>query len=541
MVYAELIHNPYLLKTDVIFNGQSPKINSQIEKHEHTMLKDWIDLVPEIFYDEMNGYDFDFNFTGTVPDFEEVKLAFQKAGVSQEQVRLFLKNELEDVDTKSREINLLVDWLRSHVNRRFDWERFWEENRELLEGKYTYIVIRGTVPESMPPQISVESVGSADELQGTLLTNTPILFTVDEESMAQFRKDLVSILARKDVCQKQLFFLFRSVYNQEQTARVISDLGVIAPQIVTKTDDERIIHYLQNYPITEYIREVIRVMEKEVQKISQILEAESRQSELKNADIHARIERLEHDLSELKQADNHFAERDNFNTPPKFAEQLDILEERIRKWRNRKTKVTGDHEAEIAAGEYDCELKKYMNSFLDAMQKESENICSEIMENARKIYEMPGMDCEYTPADISCESPCAPMIPSLAEELVEMKEITYEESKNDLLNLFLKTSAKEEKKPVRVVTCYYEKWRNKAVSVFIPAARLYLQEYTDLLREYYDQLSEKFHLHLTELIQKTSEEKEKVSARLSDDDRKLQEDHDWLNTVKDQLFQIERG
>ena len=133
------------------------------------------------------------------------------------------------------------------------------------------------------------------------------------------------------------------------------------------------------------------------------------------------------------------------------------------------------------------------------------------------------------------------MIPSLAEELVEMKEITYEESKNDLLNLFLKTSAKEEKKPVRVVTCYYEKWRNKAVSVFIPAARLYLQEYTDLLREYYDQLSEKFHLHLTELIQKTSEEKEKVSARLSDDDRKLQEDHDWLNTVKDQLFQIERG
>ena len=109
------------------------------------------------------------------------------------------------------------------------------------------------------------------------------------------------------------------------------------------------------------------------------------------------------------------------------------------------------------------------------------------------------------------------------------------------MNLFLKTSAKEEKKPVRVVTCYYEKWRNKAVSVFIPAARLYLQEYIDLLREYYDQLSEKFHLHLTELIQKTSEEKEKVSARLSDDDRKLQEDHDWLNTVKDQLFQIERG
>ena len=34
MISAELQHNPYLLETDVKFNGQSPKINSQIEKYE---------------------------------------------------------------------------------------------------------------------------------------------------------------------------------------------------------------------------------------------------------------------------------------------------------------------------------------------------------------------------------------------------------------------------------------------------------------------------------------------------------------------------
>ena len=32
MVNAELQHNPYLLETEVKFNGQEPKINSQIEK-----------------------------------------------------------------------------------------------------------------------------------------------------------------------------------------------------------------------------------------------------------------------------------------------------------------------------------------------------------------------------------------------------------------------------------------------------------------------------------------------------------------------------
>lgn len=34
MANAELQHNPYLLETEVKFNGQDPKINSQIEKYE---------------------------------------------------------------------------------------------------------------------------------------------------------------------------------------------------------------------------------------------------------------------------------------------------------------------------------------------------------------------------------------------------------------------------------------------------------------------------------------------------------------------------
>ena len=34
MIKAELIHNPYLLKTKAIFNGQEPRINCQIEKYE---------------------------------------------------------------------------------------------------------------------------------------------------------------------------------------------------------------------------------------------------------------------------------------------------------------------------------------------------------------------------------------------------------------------------------------------------------------------------------------------------------------------------
>ena len=42
MITAELNHNPYLLLTTVRFNGQPPRINSQVEKYESVMLKEWV-------------------------------------------------------------------------------------------------------------------------------------------------------------------------------------------------------------------------------------------------------------------------------------------------------------------------------------------------------------------------------------------------------------------------------------------------------------------------------------------------------------------
>ena len=100
-----------------------------------------------------------------------------------EEVRLFLKNELEDADTKCTEIKNLLCWLKEHRNRRFDWEIFWNINKELFANKYTYIVIGGAVTEVNDDDIVVEQVRGEEELEGTVLTNTPILFWVEETSM----------------------------------------------------------------------------------------------------------------------------------------------------------------------------------------------------------------------------------------------------------------------------------------------------------------------------------------------------------------------
>ena len=82
MVKAELSYNPYLQETEIRFNGQSPRINSHVEKYLDKKLQTWIHKLPYIFRDEMNGYGFELEFSGTELDYEELKRSFSDAGVS---------------------------------------------------------------------------------------------------------------------------------------------------------------------------------------------------------------------------------------------------------------------------------------------------------------------------------------------------------------------------------------------------------------------------------------------------------------------------
>ena len=82
MVKAELNYNPYLLETKILFNAQPPKINSQVEKFQAMPLQKWLPQLPVVFYAEMNGYDFDLDFSGTALDFSQLKSALEAAKVT---------------------------------------------------------------------------------------------------------------------------------------------------------------------------------------------------------------------------------------------------------------------------------------------------------------------------------------------------------------------------------------------------------------------------------------------------------------------------
>ena len=86
MVYVELSHNPFLRETLVRFNGREPRVNSTIERYLGEQLPEWVDAVPKMFFDEMNGYDFELVFSGTSSDFQALIRSFADAGVAEEDV-----------------------------------------------------------------------------------------------------------------------------------------------------------------------------------------------------------------------------------------------------------------------------------------------------------------------------------------------------------------------------------------------------------------------------------------------------------------------
>ena len=540
MANAELQYNPYLLETEVKFNGQDPKINSQIEKYEKQLLADWVREVPKMFYDEMNGYDFDLFFSGTEYDFQKLQQTFISLGVTPDQVRLIMRNELEDAEIKSNEIRELIEWLRENRNRQFDFDGFCDANRSLLEETFSCIVIRGKdeVPKDLT--FTLENVKSVDEIAGTNLTYVPVVFVIEAETIQLFRNDLLALLGRKDVEQNQLFFCISPIMDKEYVVRFISDLGIEEPQIISRIDDGNVATYIKNYPMVAYVGEVIRVFEDKVKTLDDHLKAKNEQSVIENAEVYEQISELDDVIEKIKASDMCFADLDNYSEGNRFNDLKIELEEMIRKWKSRKTKVVGDVEIDRNSTEYEQEIARYLGEFyrkaIEHFGFEKEKIEREFSE----IYLRQPLDSEYKLEGLEVIIPDNVEVNGIKSVLLELQEERYEE-KTDFLDFFKAKSSTEPKELVRVVTCYLEKWREKAIELVIPVVEQYISESQENLKGYYNELVRKYHAKLSELHELKVNEKTGIASQLSEEERMLQADNDWLVVIKNQLARIERG
>ena len=538
MISVELQNNPYLLETHVRFNGQRPKINCQIEKYENQLLSDWVSNVPQIFYDEMNGYDFDLIFSRTEYDFQKLKQAFAANDVTPEQVRLIMRNELEDAEVKSDEINKMLEWLRSERNRQFDFEAFYNANKELFEETFSCVLIRGIDELTEGLTFTLENVNSIEEIAGTNLTYIPVVFVVENNILKKFRRELTELLVRKDVEQKQLFFYISPSMDQEYVIRFIQDLGVKNPHVISRLDDGNIATYIKNYPMIVYVREVIQTIEKEIKIMDAQLKEKNEQSAIENAEVHYQISALKEIVDKIKEVDRNFVDLDNYSGGAKFSNLKDELEGLIKKWKIRKTKVVGESDIDKNAAEYEQDLIKYMSEFYKNATAYYQYERGRIEKEFKDIYLKQPLDPEYEPEGVVLSMPSKTVIMGIKEVLVELKEERFEE-KPDLFDFFKVSS--ETKELVSVVTSYYEKWREKAVELIIPNVENYIEESQKNLQDYYNELAKKYHEKLSNLHDCKVKEKNNIASKLSEDERLLQADNEWLTKFKDQLIRIERG
>ena len=539
MVKAELSYNPYIQNTIIRFNGQEPKINSLVERYQDGFLEDWVKDLPEIFYGEMNGYNFELDFSGTDLDFEEIRQSFIQAGVSEDQVKVFHKGQLKDRLIKNQNLQELLNWLDNNPNHVFDKDTFFNDNEKILENALIIKVInakQNTISDIDLDGISVESFNSIDELTGTDLRFVPVVFVVDKDNVRTLFDFITAMNNKKDVSNQQLFFIISPTINKNETERMIQDLGLTHPRIVESIDDSEIKKYFEVYPISDYIHETIKKLESEKQSIESFIREETTTSVATNSTINQEIEKYDGVLSNLKQSYDLFSNRDNLDLSKEFMDSKEKMIFRIRNWKSRKSKTANDDEAERLADDLNVVMFRAIGQFTSEIDN--------IIETKRKYY-----NCElqrwYYRAMCDDENPIIfpvmkqhqmVFLPTIAKDLLDIH--SEEDSISDKKAVYSFNGKKTEESEI---TWSLQKWRKYVESIVSSKADELIKECTNIIKQYYDETAELYMDYLNYQINSIIEKRESAAALLSDDAKRLQEDKEWYEEYNDKLTSIERG
>lgn len=543
MIKAELDYNPYLNETKIKFNGNDPRINSLVEKYLESKLQSWINEVPKIFHDEMNGYDFDFLFSGTELEYEELKRSFSNAKVTEDEVRLLHVNKLESRRQKVERIEQLLTWFENNQNNRFDYESFIVQNNELIKDSYRYVVLHAelqNVPKLEKYEIEIECIMDISELESTNLKNTPIMIYVNQNVLPLLQNELKLLLSRSDITNDQLFFYIDKNLNLTIVERTINDLGVTNPQIIKSIDDDLVLKYFNVYPISEYISEMIKVLNTVHRDIGNSLFEENKKVEISNRNVHEKIDKLDESMNLLKNAINKFEDKEELFLSDKYQYLINNFEKKLSKWRSRKTKIQSYYDAKENALELSYNTKEWLNDFKKELEILEERIRVEIYNKHNDWYVLGNHKINYhTKVFLEGNQKKLDTDNNLVEELMELKhEDWVTPDKGLFAQIFATTEVDEE--PVLQTTWIISEWKTHITNIVNPIIESTIMNSITRISNYTSTLDEDYKFILNEILQDEIKDKEKLIEQLSSEERQLEIDYIWLSNFKEQLTKIER-
>lgn len=542
MVKAELLYNPYMLETVIKFNKQPPRINSLVEKYQTGMLQDWISVLPDIFHDEMNGYDFELEFSGTTRDFNELKRAFNLANVSEEQVRLFHKNVLEDRDKKIERIESLLNWLADNPNRNFDNNQFRKDNEILFDEAYSIVLIHGEhveIPKIDWVDTTVEMITDVRDLDNTDLTFTPIVISVDQNTFYELQRTLKYLKRRGDVQAQQLFFIVDETMNQDTIYRTIKDLGIKSPQVIESLTDEKLKKYFEIYPETEYITSSINMFIEKTNAVEAALAQELEQGKKTNTEIDKKTRLIYEEIQRTRDADEELTTKSNIDKPAAFNVEKSNLDLRTTIWRKKKTKSVDSEEACKLAEEFQQEAQKYYDTFTEAIIISAKEAKTNIDVRLASAYEVARCEDGFCAEQIKFKPPIATPIPDFQEELLGLH--TEEKVRKNNVGFFYIASKNPEEEYDLQTAYYMQKWREHVASIIDPLSEVFMDAIMEALSDYDRRATDAYHEHLMQIVADRMKEEEELSKQLSSEEKRLQQDGAWLSEFRQQLKSIARG
>ena len=553
MIKVELSYNPYLLETRVKFNGKDPKINSLVQKYQEGKLQNWISKIPSILYDEMNGYDFDLQFSGTRTDFEHLVQTFRDIKIDIEivekvveearisDVRLIFRKEIEDSRTKSKAIDNLLNWLSETPNRKFDMKEFYDNHTQLFNNTYTYLLINATTEDTTyfdVHNVTIENAVNISEIPQDL-SNTPILFYIDENNKTSFTEILNYVDSRSNAKRNQLFFLIHPDLKSSQIERFIHDKGIESPQIVTAVDDEIIRKYFEIYPIADYVGEAIKVLRYEINQLAERLSHENELARIENEGIHEKIDYLDDAIRDMKVSKDQLEHREGLEIPLKLMLAKNALKNNVSDWKKRKNKFSSDEEAKLGLQEFIDYLEKSLNRFLVEATSVFIQEIDDIDKKLADCYKLANTYDSYNPGLVKTHDFSVYTIPQLKNKLLENRNSRMVANDDLSARMFKILGNKTKDDLVEEISYSLKTWRDLASPELMKVANQVNSDIITALDVFYNDTAKCYLHHLETIIEVKTSEKNETTALLSEDEKKLNEDNTWLSIFEDKVKEIE--
>ena len=210
------------------------------------------------------------------------------------------------------------------------------------------------------------------------------------------KNDLRILEGRSDVAPDQIFFRISPSLHEETIVREIIDLGITEPNIVRSATDPIIMKFFELFPFTDYIRDSIRLFKKDIPEIRKELSIAISETKEQNVEQHDQIDKLDAEISCLKEALDKFINPDRTDFSVGFLMTIEETKSKILNWRKQKTKITQPNEAVRVAGEFDRDLQDYLSGLSAENAFCLIRAANSVQVQQRGWYDLAFADCRMT-------------------------------------------------------------------------------------------------------------------------------------------------